>query len=122
MYLLIAIVLIAELIIATTIICQINKLDKQVVVLSDMIVELRPEIKKALDVLKESVAKLVVGVHALCKYAEIKKQQYTISIIKNVLLYSLLFILKGKSRKCVSAVQFAAALKDCWDKGAACNS
>lgn len=122
MYLLIAIVLIAELIIATTIICQINKLDKKVLMLSDKIIGIRPDIKKSLDGFKDAVAKLVIGVHSLCKYAELKKQQYTISIIKNILLYALLFTLKGKSRKCVSAVQFAAALKDCWDKGAACNS
>ena len=58
----------------------------------------------------------------MCKYAEIKKREYTMTIVRNILIYLLLFTLKGKSKKCVSAVQLAVLLKDCWDKGTACNS
>ena len=121
MYLFIAIILIAELIIATNLVCLIIKADKKVLALSDKLTDVRPKIKDGLKSPKDAVAKLVEGVHKLSCYAEKKKQQYTMSIIKTVLIYALLIMLKGKSKKCLSAMQLAVVLKDCWDRGAACN-
>ncbi len=122
MYFFIAVILIAELIIAANLICLIKKLDEKVLMLSETITESKPKLKDGLNAAKDAVAKLVEGVHALCKFAEKKKQEYTISIMRTVLIYALLFLLKGKSKKCLSAMQLAVVLKDCWDKGAACNS
>ena len=122
MYFFIAIILIAELIIAVTVICLICKLDKKVLGLTQRVTNTRQKIHNALISLKEGVEKLVLGVHGMCKYAEIKKREYTMTIVRNILIYLLLFTLKGKSKKCVSAVQLAVLLKDCWDKGTACNS
>lgn len=122
MYFFIAVILIAELIIATNLICLIIKLDKKALMLSEIIIESQPKLKEGLKATKDAVAKLVEGVHALCKFAERKKQEYTISIVRTVLIYALLFLLKGKSKKCLSAMQLAVVLKDCWEKGAACNS
>ena len=117
MYFLIAIVLIAELIIAITVICLINKLDKKVLMLNERVTSIRPQIKGALDKMKNGVEQLVKGVHTLCKYAEIKKHEYTVAIVRNILIYLLLFTLKGRSKKCVSAMQLAVVLQHCWDKG-----
>ena len=122
MYFFIAVILIAELIIAANLICLIKKLDEKVLMFSETITESKPKLKDGLNAAKDAVAKLVEGVHALCKFAEKKKQEYTISIVRTVLIYALLFLLKGKSKKCLSAMQLAMVLKDCWDKGAACNS
>ncbi len=122
MYLFIATILIAELIIATNLVCLIIKADKKVLAFSEKLTEVRPKIKGGLNSAKNAVAKLVEGVHKLSCYAEKKKQEYKISIIKTVLIYALLFLLKGKSKKCLSAMQLAVVLKDCWDRGAACNS
>ncbi len=122
MYFLIAIVLISELIIAVNLICLIYKLDAKVLALTDNISSNHNTIKEILAGFKTGVSKLVIGVHALCNYARMKKNQYTISIAKTILLYALLFILKGKSRKCLSVLQLASVLKECWDKGAYCNS
>lgn len=118
MYFFIATILIAELIIAVTLICQINKLDKKVCELSEKVTEAQPKVEATLTQMKEGVAKLVDGVYKLCEFAKAKKQEYTISIIKNILIYLLLFLLKGKSKKYASAIQLVSALRDCW----ACNS
>lgn len=120
MYLFIAIILIAELIIATNVICLIQKLDKKVVNLSNQVVEARPKLDSALLCLKESVSKFVTGVHNLCVYAEKRTHKYITMVIQNVLMYALLYFLKGRSKRCVSALQLAFSLKDGWDK--ACNS
>ncbi len=121
MYFLIAIILIAELIITANIVCLIVSVDKKTIALTKKITESKPKLKEALKSAKDSVTKLVEGVHALCKFAEKKKQEYTMSIARTILIYLLLFILKGKSKKCLSAMQLAIALRECWDCGAACN-
>ena len=48
MYLFIAIILIAELIIATNLVCLIIKADKKVLALSDKLTDVRPKIKDGL--------------------------------------------------------------------------
>ncbi len=121
MYFFIAIILIAELIVAINVICLINKLDKKALILNEQVLNVRPKMHSALSSLKDGVEKLVLGVHGLCKYAELKKREYALIIARNILLYLLLFTLKGKSKKCVSAMQLAVVLKDCWDKGTSCN-
>ncbi len=118
MYFFIAIILIAELIIAINLICLIIKLDKRVLAFSENLTVNHEKIKDGLKIFKTGVEKLVSGVHSLCTYARVKKQQYTISIVRTILLYALLFVLKGKSKKCVSALQLAAILKDCCES---CN-
>lgn len=120
MYLFIAIILIAELIIAANIISLIEKLDKRVVALSYKVVESRPKLDKALNELKYSVSKLVSGVHDLCVFAEKRRKKYISMVIQNILVYMLLFFLKGRSKRCIAALQLAFSLKEGWDN--ACNS
>lgn len=122
MYFFIAIILIAELIIAANLIWLMLKLDKKVLEADQKVREIRPELKQGLKAAKNAVAKFVEGVHSLCRFAEKKKKEYTISIVKTILIYLLLFLLKGKRKKCLSVMQLAVVLKDCWDKGTACNS
>ena len=114
MYTFIAIILIAELIIATNLICLIMKADKKVVEFSDKVSVMRPELEKGLGYLKKSVAKFVLGVQNLCEFARKQREKYLISIVQNILIYLLLIILKGKSKRYFSAVQLVMSLRDCW--------
>ena len=114
MYIFIAIILIAELIIAANLVCLIVKADKKVLALCDKVTETRPKLEKGLLDFKVSVEKFVLGVHNLCEFARKQREKYIMSIVQNVLIYLLLIIMKGKSRRYFSAVQLAMSLKDCW--------
>lgn len=114
MYLFIAIILIAELIIAVNIICLIVKWDKKAVALNEKITQSRPKLQETLSCMKESVGKFVLGVHNLCEFARRQREKYIISAVQNVLIYLLLIFLKGRSKRCLSAMQLALSLKDCW--------
>lgn len=116
MYVFIAIILIAEFIIASTVICHIRKLDRKVCELCDEITLAKPVLQNGLTVFSGATSKLVKSVEDIINFAKIKREQYIISMTKNLLIYFLLFMLKGKSKKYVSAVQLAVTLKDCWDK------
>lgn len=118
MYLFIAIILIAELIIATNIICLINKVDKKVLAFNEKLCIARPEICNYLKKFKDGVEKFVVGVHTLVKFGKKQRQKYTITMIQNLLIYLLLLSLKGKKKKYASVVRLAMSLGDYW----ACNS
>ncbi len=118
MYLFIAIILIAELIIATNIICLVNKIDKKVIAFDEQLYVIRPEICKKIAAFKDGVEKFVLGVHSLVDFARKQRQKYLITIVQNVLIYLLLFSLRGKKKKYASAIRMAMALRDCW----ACNS
>ncbi|MBE7710137.1 MAG: hypothetical protein E7Z93_06800 [Cyanobacteria bacterium SIG32] len=118
MYLFIAIILIAELIIATNIICLIKRADKAVLALDEKLCLSRPEICSSLKAFKEGVEKFVLGVHAIVEFSKRQRQKYLITIAQNVLIYLLLYMLRGKKKKYAPALRMAMALKDYW----ACNS
>ncbi len=116
MYVFIATILIAELIIATTLIYHIKELDKKVCDLCDKVVSTKPILHSGLNAFNEVSSKLVKTVENMINFVKAKREQYIISATKSLLIYFLLFMLKGKSRKYVSAIQLAVSLKDCWDK------
>lgn len=115
MYLFIAIIFIAELIIAFSLIYFIVKADKKVCLLTDTVIQSRGDIKSVLNnintVIKGLKDKINAAIHFLVK----KKQDYTMNIIKNILLYSLLFILKGKYKKAASICNIIVMAKDWYD-------
>ncbi len=78
----------------------------------------RPEICTNLKKFKESVEKFVLGVHSLVEFSRRQRQKYIIATVQNVLIYLLLFMLRGKKKKYASAIRMAMTLRDCW----ACNS
>ena len=118
MYLFIAIILIAELIIAINIICLVRKLDKKVIVLNEQICSMRPDICKFLALFKDGVAKFVVGVHSMVEFGKKQRNKYLMKIAQNILVYLLIFLIRNKSKRYASAMQLAMTLRDYW----ACNS
>lgn len=115
MYLFISIILIAELIIATAIICQIVKLDKWAIATNIRVLELRPNIEQGLNAFKLGVTKLVDGVQKLSFFIKSQQEKIILSILQNILITILIISLKGKRKKYLSGIQLVLALKDFWN-------
>lgn len=112
MYVFISIILIAEFIIAFAIILGILKLDKKVNELSDKIVETRPMFEETLKNVRSGAENLVKKVKEFCKFIKIQRERYIISLIKNIAVFFLLILSKGKSKKFLSAVELAISFGD----------
>lgn len=119
MFLLIAIIFIAEMIIALTLINYIVKADKAVIKLKADVSYLIPQIKAGLDGLKEAVHIIKEKQLWFFEYLEKKRNQYIINAIKTILMYLLLFLLKGKSKKAVSICNGIILVKELWDSALA---
>ncbi len=112
MFLLIATVFIAELIIALTLVFFINKADRAIVKCNEVVIEKQKELDKTLKELKSCVTNF--GVYYNCMLASVKKKrnQFRINMLKNILMYLSLFLLKGKYKKLAATVQFAVLFHD----------
>ncbi len=115
MFLFIAIIFIAEIIIALTLVSYIVKADNAVIKLKSDIISLRPQIKAGLEGLKDCIH--IVKEKQLCffEYLEKKRNQYIINIVKSIMVYALLFLLKGKCKKAASICNGILLAKDIWD-------
>ena len=119
MFLLIAIIFIAEMIIALTLINYIVKADKVVIKLKLDVSSLTPQIQAGLACIKEGVHLLKEKQLWLFDYLEKKRNQYIMNAIKTVLMYLLLFLLKGKSKKAASICNGIILVKELWDSALA---
>lgn len=116
MYVFIAIIFIAELIIASTILFFIVVADKKVCALSQSVVSSRENlinsIKSARCLIVDLKDKICSGIEFLSR----KKQEYMMNIFKNILMYVLLFSLKGNCKKAASICNLVLMVKDFYDK------
>lgn len=116
MYFFIAIIFIAELIIVAAVLFFITMADKKVCVLSQKVLEskdgLIEDVKTVRCVIIQVKEKIVSGI----EYLERKKRRYQINMIKNILMYVLLFSLKGRCKKAASICSMIAMAKDFYDK------
>ncbi len=99
MYLLITIVFIAELIIAITIVRFLWETDKKVRKINKRVTEIRPEILEGLKKFRQNIHILEKWVNCVIKFVERKKEEYTVRIIKTILIYALIFLLEIQFRK-----------------------
>lgn len=112
MYVFISIILIAEFIIAFAIIFGILKLDKKVNELSEKVVEVRPKLTKTLENIHAEAENLLKKVKEFCEFIKIQREKYIINLIKNIAVFFLLILSKGKSKKFLSAVELAISVGD----------
>lgn len=101
----IAIVFIAELIIALTIIVNIYKLDFQVVALNNSIWAYKSRAKndfRCFKIALKLVNNKIIKLRAIVKR---KNQEYLLKVLKTTLIYGSLFALKGKYRKIILGYQ-----------------
>lgn len=115
MFLFIATIFIAELIIALTLIAYIVKADRAVKSLHKEAVALKPQIKAGLLGIREGVHIVKEKQSWLFEVIRQKRNQYVISAIKTVLVYLLLIIIKGRCKKAAAVCQTLLVVKDVWD-------
>lgn len=115
MFLFIATIFIAELIITLTLIAYIVKADKAVKMLQKDVISLKPQIKTALLQFRQGVSGIKEKQELLFELVERKRNQYLINIVKAVLIYLLLFIIKGRCKKAASICNAILLVKDVWD-------
>ena len=116
MYLFIATIFIAELIIALTVTLLIIKADKEILKINNTVCEKRKDLEKALGDFKYCVTSF--GDYYDCMINSLKKKhrQFKINLIKNIAMYLSLFLLKGKYKKAAALLQFSVLFHDFWLK------
>lgn len=115
MYLFIAIIFTAELIIAWTLVSNIRKADKYVCALSDKIIQNHVQTEKALFCFRDSVKCIKECFEASTEFLKCKQHEFKMKIIKTLLIYALLLIIKTKYKRLAKAAKFIVFAKDYWD-------
>lgn len=115
MYLFIAIIFIAELIIAVSLINGIIRADRSVCALNNKIIQSKPEIQKILKQARECVSCLQESVNSVITFVKQKRQQVINRAIKTVLIYFILLTMKSRYKKLATVCQYAVLAKDYWD-------
>ena len=112
MYLFIAIIFIAELIIAVTIINYIVKADRTVLKLNQCVTAFNPLAKTCMQYSRCLVSAFSRSFSGFVAYVEKKREQIIFKTILIVAIYSLLFIFKIKSDKVSKFYRLAGAIRD----------
>lgn len=94
MYLLIAIVFIAELIITFTVVRFLWATDKKVCKLNEQLLASRNSIMEELRKFRKNIHVLEKWVNCVINYVEKKKEEYILKFIKTILIYALIFIIE----------------------------
>ncbi len=115
MYLFIAIIFIAELIIAGNIINGILRAARKIRALNSRVKELKPEIHNAIVQTRECVSCLQTGVNAAITFVKRKHQEVMRRITRTILIYLMLILIKNKYKKLATICQYAVLAKDYWD-------
>lgn len=115
MFLFIAIIFIAELIITVTLILLIIKADRAVVELHRQAVALKPQIKAVLEGVKAGIKEVNEKQEIVINYLRKKRNQWLVNMAKTIIVYLLLFLFKGKCKNAASICQGLLLAKDVWD-------
>ncbi len=115
MFLFIATIFIAELIIAVTLILYIVRADRAVLKLNEQVEEYKPQIKAALEGIKEGIREINDKQEIVVEYLRKKRDQWLFKMLQTVLIYLLLFLFRGKCKKAASICQGLLLAKDVWD-------
>ncbi len=115
MYLFIATIFIAELIIASTIISKIVQADKWVCKFNEKVSLCQPDIHKYALFIKDTVScakELVETVRTVIKK---KQEEFRLRVIKTLIIYTLLLVMKSRFKKLATFCQYLVFAKDYWD-------
>lgn len=115
MYLFIAIIFIAELIVALTLINGIIKADRAVCALNKRVLQAKPEIKNFLQQANECASCLKESVNSVITFVKRKHRQVMQRAIKTVLIYFILLTIKSRYKNLATFCQYAVLAKDYWD-------
>lgn len=99
MYFFIAIIFIAELIIFVTVIQYIRKADKFVCQLNARVINSRENIKETFINIRADIHKVELSIKFLINYVKVKREEYILKILKQVLTYGLIILLEAQISK-----------------------
>lgn len=114
MYVFIAIIFIAELIITIALINYIRRIDKKVLAIGEQMIETGKESIKLVKSLKAVLASAQTILDNTVNFIDLKKKQIRQKIINLVLIYLILFVFKTKFKKAAEIMQYLLILKDFW--------
>lgn len=115
MYVFIAIIFIAELVLAKDIICWIYRADKKVKALDKTVADNAPILLSAIKKFRQCICVTQDYIEKGIQFLEKKKIEFWQRIINLVLIYLILLIMKVKFKKAATYCQYAVFLKECWD-------
>lgn len=116
MYLFIATIFIAELIIAGSLIIFLIKLDRKVREMNNRVIIFKPVLKGYLKALKKAVYNFQNTFESFFKFLKKKRQQFITKVIIAIVMYASLIFLRGKFKKTAAVFQTLVLLKDYWDE------
>ncbi len=116
MYLFIATIFIAELIIAGSLIIFIVKTDRKVRELNNRVIVFKPVLEGYLKAFKKAVYNLQNTFEAFFTFIKKKRQQFLTKVIIAVVMYASLIFFRGRFKKAAAVFQTLVLLKDYWDE------
>ncbi len=115
MYVFIAIIFIAELIVAGFIVYWICRADRCVKDLDVKIAACAPDIIDGIKKTRSGLCFVQKSIKNLFKFIRRKKAEFWQRVVNLVVIYMILLILKTKFKRAATFCQYAVFLKDCWD-------
>ena len=115
MYLFIAIIFIAELIIAGFLLYWICKFDRSVRALDFEIAKHSPSVIDGIKAFRGGVNLIQVAITKVCELVQRKKEEFMRRAVNLVVIYIILFMLRTRFKKAATYCQYAVLLKDFWD-------
>ncbi|MBP3924432.1 hypothetical protein J6E39_04240 [bacterium] len=110
MFLYIAIVFIAELIIAGTIVFHIIKLDKKVTELNNTVIEQMPAIKTAMKDISSSVDKTAKTVAEGIGFIKRKQCEFPVKALQHILTFAVFLFGRGRYKKAAAILELVSAI------------
>ncbi len=115
MYVFIAIIFIAELIIAGYIISLIRKADNFAMAYNDKVLINRAVLAKGFKTVRDSVCCVQTVIENTRECVARKKAEFWRRIVNLVVIYLILILLKMRFKKAATLLQYLVFMKECWD-------
>lgn len=115
MFLFIATIFIAEIIIVWTLLSHIIKADKAVKTLQKEVIELKPQLQEALSGTRSGIRLIKDKKDKLFDIIDKKRNRVLISAVISGILYLAIFIIKRKSQKIAKIFQGVLIAKELWE-------
>jgi|GEM_PF-1222838 len=116
MYLFIATIFIAQLIIAGAVSAFIIKADKKVCIINDKVVKFMPALEVNLREAYDVVRNLKKTLYTILCIVDRKKQLFKLKLIKTFILYAVLICCKGRFKRAASVFNMLVLIKEYTDK------
>lgn len=115
MYVFIAIIFIAELIVAGFVLYWIIRADNAVKNLDKKFAQTSPIILTSIKKARNGIKVLQDAITKTIELIKQKRIEFWQKVVNLIVIYIILFILKVKFKKAATFCQYAVFLKDCWD-------